>query len=159
MISCPTLARLHQTPYFLILSQRPWSAILTALLGAILQGWIPSALAEAALRIRMGDNSYGKVVLTVVGSKVRTGDSSYSSTIFTLDGNKVREGESSYGPVLVTLGADGKVRRGDSSYGPVIATVIGNTVREGDSSYGRVIATVEGGEMSGAAAAAFMLLR
>ena len=68
------------------------------LLGAILQAGIPSALAEAALRIRMGDSIYGKVVLTVVGSKVRLGDSTYTSTIFTLDGNKVREGDSSNGP-------------------------------------------------------------
>lgn len=52
------------------------------LLGAILQAGIPSALAEAALRIRMGDSSYGKAVLTVVGSKVRLGDSTYTSTIF-----------------------------------------------------------------------------
>lgn len=46
-----------------------------------------------------------------------------------------------------------------ADYGPVNATVTGNTFCEGDSSYGRVIATVEGGEMSGAAAAAFRLMR
>jgi hypothetical protein len=134
-------------------------ALLWIVLATSLQAYVLPALADATLRIRLGDSSYGKVVLTVMGSKVHLGDSGYTSTIFTLDGNKVREGDSSYGHVLVTLGSGGRVHRGDSAYGPVIATVTGSSVSEGNSSYGRVIATVDGGEMSGAAAAAFLLLR
>ncbi len=72
--------------------------------------------------------------------KVRLGDSAYSSMVFMLDGNKVREGDSSYGPELVALGADGRVHRGDSSYGSLISNR-------------------EGGGISGAAAAAFPLVR
>jgi hypothetical protein len=51
-----------------------------------------------------------------------------------------------------------KVRRGDSAYGDVIATLDSEKVRLGDSAYGDVIANVEGGRMSGAAAAVFLLL-
>ena len=51
-----------------------------------------------------------------------------------------------------------KVRQGEYSSGKVIATVDGNKVRQGEYSSGKIIATVEGGRMSGAAAAAFLLL-
>ena len=51
-----------------------------------------------------------------------------------------------------------KVRYGDSSYGKIIATIDDTRVREGDSSYGKIIAIVEGGRMSAAAAAVYLLL-
>ncbi len=120
---------------------------------------VSPAFAEAQLPIREGNSSYGRVFMTVTGNRVRLGDSSYGSVIFTIDGNKIREGDSMYGRVVATVDQDGRVREGDSAYGRVIATVDGNQVRAGDSSYGRTIANIEGGRMSGAAAASLLLLR
>lgn len=108
-------------------------------------------------RIRQGDSTYGTVILTIDGDQVRRGDSTYGDVIMCFDGNKVRRGDSAYGTIIVTVDGQ-KVRRGDSFDGTVIATLDGQKVRQGDSSYGTVIATTEGGYMSGAAAAAFLLL-
>lgn len=115
--------------------------------------------ADAALKIREGDGAYGTVILTVAGEKVHLGDSSYGDVIFTIDPPHVRDGDSSYGVVVATLGNDGQIHVGGSAYGKVIAVVSGNRVHEGNTKYGKVIATVDGGYMSGTAAATYLLLR
>jgi hypothetical protein len=118
-----------------------------------------NSLADALLGIRAGNCSIGHVILTVDGNKVRHGDSSFCRVIFTIDGKKLREGDSSFGRILATAGNNVWVLIGDSSFGKATATVTGSQVREGDSSYGKVIATIKGGQMSGVAAAVFLLLR
>ncbi len=115
--------------------------------------------ADATLKIREGDGAYGKVLLTVKNTKVLLGDSSYGAVIFTIDPPHIRDGNSSYGTVVATLGKDGHIHTGGSAYGKVIAVISGNRVHEGNTAYGNVIATVDGGYMSGTAAAAYLLLR
>jgi len=77
--------------------------------------------------------------------KIRSGSSSYGDVILTMLGNRVIKGSMPYGENMVTSS-------------DIVYTILGNQVIKGSSSYGDVIATTEGGVMSGAAAAAYLLL-
>jgi hypothetical protein len=130
-----------------------------AIVGLLVLASNSPSLAGSPLRVWLGSSGYGKVILTVDGSKVHRGDSPYGPVIFTIEGNRIREGDSAYGQVVASVGPNGRVHLGDSPYGKTIATVNGGQVREGDAAYGETIATTEGGQMTGAAAATFLLLR
>ena len=135
----------------------------TSALGGLILGVLGAAMRSSGssggsggVRVREGDSSYGRILLTIDGDRVRRGDSSYGDILMRFDGNKIRQGDSSYGRVVANVDGN-KIRQGDSTYGNVIATIDGNKVRQGDSSYGTVIATTEGGRMSAAAGAVYLL--
>lgn len=108
-------------------------------------------------RVREGDSTFGRVILTVDGDRVRLGDSAYGQVVMRFDGNLIRKGDSTFGPILANVDGS-RVREGDSRFGRTIANIAANKVREGDSTFGRVLATTEGGRMSAAAAAVHLRL-
>lgn len=131
-----------------------FGVIFAAVLAAARSG--SSSGSGARIRIREGDSSFGRILLTMEGDRVRRGDTTLGEVIMRLDGQRIRQGDSTIGRILANVDGD-RVREGDSSYGRILAKIDGNKIREGDSSYGRILATTEGGRMSAAVAAVYLL--
>jgi hypothetical protein len=108
-------------------------------------------------RIHRGNSIYNEVILTINGTNVHEGNSIYSQVIMTINGNQIHRGSSMFGEVIVSVNGQ-SVNEGSSMFGTTIATINGDTVCEGTSMFGNTIAKIEGGgNMAGAAAAAFLL--
>ena len=69
----------------------------------------------------------------------------------------MRMGQSPSGNIILTMDKN-RIRRGNSPSGEIVMTIDGERIRKGNSPSGTIIATTNGGRMSGAAAAAYLLL-
>ncbi len=120
---------------------------------------IADAASPAVTQVRPGGNTYNPPVLTVRGSKVYKGSSTYGPVQYTIDKNMIREGASSYGKVIGTVASRGNVHEGYGTYGQTIATVRDGNIKPGGTYSEPTIGTTDGGNLSGAAGAVFLLAK
>ena len=120
---------------------------------------ISNAAPPAVSQVRPGGNTYNPPVLTVQGNKVYKGSSIYGPVQYTIDKNMIREGASSYGKVIGTVASRGNVHEGYGTYGQTIATVMDGNIKPGGTYSEPTIGTTDGGNLSGAAGAVFLLAK
>lgn len=115
------------------------------------------AAQPATTQVRPGGNTYNPPVLTVQGNKVYKGSSTYGPVQYTIDKNVIREGATGYGKAIATVDSKGSVHEGYGTYGRTIATVRDGKIQPGGTFSEPTIGTTDGGNVSGAAGAAFLL--
>ena len=118
---------------------------------------ISKAAPPAVTQIRPGGNTYNPPVLTVQGNKVYKGSSTYGPVQYTIDKNVIREGATGYGKAIATVDSKGSVHEGYGTYGRTIATVRDGKIQPGGTFSEPTKGTTDGGNVSGAAGAAFFL--